>query len=74
MAMTAGVPVVPIGVYTKNYRVRWFRRVYAVVGEPMFFEKCRDREVIDQNADALKKRICSLCDEAQNLSMKQGTV
>ncbi len=71
MAMTAGVPVVPIGVYTKNYRVRWFRRVYAVIGEPMVFEKCRDREVIEQNSAALKNRICDLCDEAKRLSLKK---
>lgn len=67
MAMTAGVPVIPIGVYTKNYRIRWFRRVSAVIGKPLVFERTRDRSVIEQNSEQLKERICSLCDEARTL-------
>lgn len=65
MAMTAGVPIVPIGVATKHYRVRWFRRVCAVVGEPLVFERTRDRSKIETNNAALKLRICELCNEAQ---------
>lgn len=64
MAMSAGVPIIPVGVATKNYRVRWFRRVSAVVGEPVYFEKVRDRAVITENTEKIKQIISALCDEA----------
>ena len=67
LAMTAGVPIIPIGVATKNYRVRWFRKVVSVVGEPIFFERSRDRSVIEKNTGVLKDAICSLCDEASEI-------
>lgn len=64
MAMTAGVPIIPIGVATKNYRVRWFRKVNAVIGEPLYFERTRGREAIEAYAEKVKNRICALCREA----------
>lgn len=67
MAMISGVPVIPIGVATKNYRVLWFRKVVSVVGEPLFFERCKDRGVIEANSEILKEAICVLCDKAQSV-------
>ena len=72
LAMTAGVPVIPIGVATKNYRVRWFRKVVSVVGEPLRFERSRDRADIEANTALLKESICVLCDTA-NEYLSGGT-
>ena len=65
MAMTAGVPVIPIGVYTTDYRVKWFRRVTAVVGEPLLWTRVRDRAAIEAHSEELKEAICLACDQAQ---------
>lgn len=72
MAMSTGIPIVPVGVATKNYRIRWFRRISVVVGDPIYFQKDRDRAVITQNNEILKKRICDLCDEAMQTLRRKG--
>ncbi len=64
MAMTAKVPIFPIGVATKNYRVRWFRKVRLHCGNPLFFERDRDRTAIERNTQILKERISALAEEA----------
>ncbi len=74
MGMVAKVPVIPIGVYTKNYRVHWFRKVTAVVGEPIVYNVARrDKEAVEEKTAEFKATLCKLCDEAAALTGKSRT-
>lgn len=63
LALYSGATVVPVGVYTKNYRIRWFRRVYVVFGEPIAIPRLSP----DQRKKSLKAYTEKIRDEILNL-------
>lgn len=62
--------VLPIGIYTKDYRIKLFKRVYVVIGEPIESEKLNiadsSREEYERAANEIFKKICDLCKEAES--------
>lgn len=67
--------VVPIGVYTKNYKIKLFRKVYVSIGKPMPFDELGftgdrdDNNIVTKNIFA---NICALCKEAEeNVNAKK---
>ena len=68
LAKHAKASLVPIGIYTKDYRIKLFRKVYVTVGKPRTFEELGftgSREDYDRVAGEIFAEICKLCDEAK---------
>ncbi len=63
--------VLPIGIYTKDYTVKLFRKVYVVIGEPVSYEELNiadsSREEYERVAADVFTKICSLCNQAEDL-------
>ena len=60
--------IVPISIYTKDYRIKLFRKVYVTVGKPMPFEELGftgGREDYDRIAEKIFGEICRMCDESK---------
>lgn len=58
--------VIPIGIYTKNYRVTIFRKVYVTIGKPKTYEELGftgEREDYERITQDIFNDICALCDE-----------
>lgn len=60
--------LIPIGIYTKNYRIKLFRKVYVTMGKPRTYEELGftgAREDYDRITGEIFADICKLCDEAK---------
>ena len=60
--------VIPIGIYTKNYRVKLFRKIYVTVGKPIKYDGmgfAGGREDYDRVTKQIFDEIVRLCDEAK---------
>lgn len=58
--------VIPIGIYTKNYRVKIFRKVYVTIGKPKTYEELGftgSREDYERITQDIFNDVCALCDE-----------
>lgn len=66
--------VVPISIYTKNYRVSLFKKVYINIGEPIkyseYSEIKRSPEGYQKISDYIFSRICELNNESKEASEK----
>ncbi len=62
--------VLPIALYTKDYKMRFFKRTYVVIGKPITFEQLNfqdgSREEFDRVSRLIFDEICKLCDNAKN--------
>ena len=66
-AFRTGSPIVPVGIHTKNGKVRIFRRVYVKFGEPIYLDKIgvkgADTESMNSASEYLMSTIKELaCD------------
>jgi hypothetical protein len=61
--------VLPVGIYTKNYKIKLFRRVYVVIGKPISYDNlgfCENTKDEYQTAsDKVFAEICSLAKKAE---------
>lgn len=60
--------IVPISIYTKDYRIKLFRKVYVTVGKPMPFEELGftgSREDYDKISGKIFAEICRMCEESK---------
>ncbi|MBE6682014.1 MAG: 1-acyl-sn-glycerol-3-phosphate acyltransferase [Ruminococcaceae bacterium] len=75
LARHSKATVVPIGVYTKDYKVRIFRRVYVNIGKPKTFEELGftgARDDYDRITGEIFNEICNLCESAkENVNAKK---
>ncbi len=58
--------VIPVGIYTKNYRVKLFRKVYVVIGSPRTYDELGftgTRDDYERITRDIFNEICRLCDE-----------
>lgn len=58
--------VIPVGIYTKNYRVRLFKKVYVVIGSPRTYDELGftgTRDDYERITRDIFNEICRLCDE-----------
>ncbi len=64
--------VLPISIYTKNYTVKLFRKVYVVIGEPMSYDSLNiadsSREEYERVAADVFARVCDGCKKAEDMS------
>ncbi|MBQ7399134.1 MAG: hypothetical protein IJW06_01555, partial [Clostridia bacterium] len=68
LAKPTKATIVPIGIYTKDYRIKLFRKVYVTVGTPKKFEELGFmgmREDYDRVTNEIFSDICKLCDAAK---------
>ena len=58
--------IVPIGIYTKDYRIKVFKKVYVSVGKPKTYDELGftgAREDYERITSEIFADICKLCDE-----------
>jgi len=64
------VSVLPVGVYTKDYRIRLFRRVYIIIGKPRTYDSfCfadNSREEYQRVSDEIFSDVCALVKNAKD--------
>ena len=68
LAKHAKATIVPVGIYTKDYRIKLFRKVFVTVGKPVAYEEMGftgGREDYDRISDMIFSEICRLCDESK---------
>ncbi len=68
LAKHSKASLVPIGIYTKNYRIKPFRKVYITVGKPKTYEELGftgAREDYERVVNEIFADICALCDKAK---------
>ena len=68
LARYSGATLVPVGVYTKDYRVKLFRKVYVTIGKPITADECGftgDRNDYDRVSKMVFDEICNLCHQAK---------
>lgn len=73
MATLAGVKVLPVGIYSKNFKVRPFRKTYIAFGEIEAFEFPEDMGKKEQAVfvtDRIFERIAALEEKARNAAKK----
>ena len=62
--------VLPIGLYTKNYRMKIFRKVYVVIGDPITYDEIgfadSSREEYERVGKLIFGEICALCDSVKD--------
>ena len=62
--------VVPIGIYTKNYKIRLFKKVYVSIGKPMQYDdfnyEDNSREEYARVSGMIFDEICTLCENARD--------
>lgn len=71
LARHSKATVVPIGIYTKDYKVKLFRKVYVVIGKPKTYDELGytgAREDYDRISGEIFDEICNLCESARDLS------
>ena len=70
LAKHSQATIIPIGIYTKNYRIKLFRKVYVIIGKPKTYEELGftgAREDYDRVSAEIFEDICVLCDRAKEL-------
>ena len=75
MAVLSGVKILPVGIYSKNFKVRPFRKTYIVFGEIEEFEFPEDMGKKDQAifvTDRIFERISVLEEKARLGSETKG--
>ena len=68
LAKHAKATLVPISIYTKNYRIKLFRKVYITIGKPYEYDENDyqgSREDYDRVIKIVFDDICRMCDEAK---------
>lgn len=68
LARHSKATIIPVGIYTKNYKVRIFRRVYVSIGKPRTFEELGftgARDDYDRISKEVFDEICNLCNSAK---------
>ncbi|MBE6712205.1 MAG: 1-acyl-sn-glycerol-3-phosphate acyltransferase [Ruminococcaceae bacterium] len=73
MAALSGVRVLPVGIYSKNYKVRPFRKTYIAFGEIESFSFPEDMGKKEQAVyvtDRIFERICELEEKAREAAKK----
>ncbi len=68
MATLSGVRILPVGIYSKNYKVTLFRRTYLCFGEPEWFEAPEEMGKKEQSmyvTEKLFERIAELEEKAR---------
>ena len=73
LAVLSGVKILPVGIYSKNYKVRLFRRTYICFGEPEEFTAPAELGKKDQAlyiSERLYERIVQLEGEARKAAEK----
>lgn len=64
--------VLPIGIYTKDYTIKLFRRVTVVIGKPVTYEELEiegsSREEYERVAGSIFARVCNLCKIAKEMN------
>lgn len=69
MVYRTHAPVIPVAIYTKEYKVRLFRRVHVRVGKPIEFEEfqagAKSQEEYQRISDCIFDRICALDESAK---------
>ena len=71
LAKHAKATIVPIGIYTKGYRIKIFKKIYVNIGKPITFEEMNftgTREDYDIVINKVFSEICRLCDDAKEKS------
>lgn len=72
MVYRTQVNVVPVSIYTKDFKVRLFRKVYVRVGKPIAFEEyaagAKNPEEYQRISDFIFERVCAL-----NIASRGGT-
>lgn len=66
LAKHAKATVVPIGIYSKGYKIRPFKKVYVSIGKPIAFDEFvfnGTRDDYDRLSGEIFEKICDLCDE-----------
>ncbi len=62
--------VLPVGIYTKDYRIKLFRRVYVVIGKPISYEDFNfvenSKEEYQVASEKVFSEICILSERAKN--------
>ena len=61
--------VLPVGIYTKNYKIKLFRRVYVVIGKPIAYDNLgfseNTKEEYQAASDKVFAEICALAEKAE---------
>ncbi len=74
MVHRTAVPVIPVSVYTKDYAVKLFRKVYITIGAPILSEEYapgeKSQEEYQRISDFIFDRICFLTENAKKESEK----
>ena len=68
LSKLSGAAIVPIGVYTKDYRVRLFKKVYVSIGKPITHAECGftgERDDYDRVTKMVFDEVCKLCCKAK---------
>ena len=58
--------IVPVGIYTKDYRIKVFKKVYVTIGKPKTYDELSftgNREDYERITKEIFADICKLCDE-----------
>lgn len=67
--------VLPVSVYTKNYKVFWFKKVYINIGEPIKFSEYgeveRSPEGYQHISDIVFSRICALTNDSKEAATNE---
>ncbi len=59
--------VLPVGIYTKSYKIRFLKKVYVVVGEPKKYTFAdNSKEEYQRVSEEIFSEICTLCKNAEN--------
>lgn len=69
MVFKTQADVLPVSVYTENYRVKLFKKVYIKIGKPIKFDEYgpveKSQEEYQRVSDIIFNRICSLVNESK---------
>lgn len=60
--------IIPIGMYTKDYKIKLFRKIYVKIGKPVSFDQMNfigSREDYDRVINSIFSDICNLCEMAK---------
>ena len=76
LALYSAATVVPVGVYTKNYRIRWFRKVRVIFGKALqtqVMSPVERKEALKPYSEQIKQEILRLCDLAREHEETKGS-
>ena len=64
--------VLPIGIYTKDYKIKLFKKVYVNIGKPVTYEQLgiedSSREEYERVAGVIFNDVCELCKKSEEKS------